>query len=62
MLANAVFITQLRGSPFFGASSPATPTYLWAFLAAGLAGLYATARRGSSWGTLVAQFAATVGP
>lgn len=59
VLADAAFIAQLRGSPFFGASSPAVPAYLWAFLAAERAGLYTAARQ--RLGALVAQFAAAVG-
>ncbi|MGI4884012.1 MAG: aminotransferase class I/II-fold pyridoxal phosphate-dependent enzyme [Janthinobacterium lividum] len=60
VLADAAFIAQLRGSPFFGASSPAVPAYLWAFLAAERAGLYAAARQ--QLGARVAQFAAAVRP
>jgi 8-amino-7-oxononanoate synthase len=60
VLADAAFIAQLRSSSFFGASSPAVPAYLWAFLAASHAGFYAEARQ--QLGALVAQFAAAVGP
>ncbi|OGX84865.1 aminotransferase class I/II-fold pyridoxal phosphate-dependent enzyme [Hymenobacter coccineus] len=60
VLADAAFIAQLRGSPFFGASSPAVPAYLWALLAAEREGLYAEARQ--RLGARVAQFAAAVGP
>ncbi|GAA4390996.1 aminotransferase class I/II-fold pyridoxal phosphate-dependent enzyme [Hymenobacter koreensis] len=42
VLADTAFIEDLRRSPFFGASSPVVPAYLYAFLQA--AGLYQQAR------------------